>query len=82
MNQHTPIAIIGMSGIFPGATNLEKFWDNIINKVDTSSEVPENRWIVDSDLVYDPVHMPNKTISKRACFIQNDALESIQFKSG
>jgi len=82
MNQHTPIAIIGMSGIFPGAMNLDKFWDNIINKVDTASEVPKNRWIVDPDLVYDPVHTSNKTISKRACFIQNDALESIQFKSG
>ncbi|MBW1983860.1 MAG: hypothetical protein JRI53_04005, partial [Deltaproteobacteria bacterium] len=51
MNRHTPIAIIGMSGIFPGAMNLEKFWENIINKVDTASEVPENRWIVDPDLV-------------------------------
>ncbi|MCJ7772121.1 MAG: hypothetical protein MUP22_03190 [Desulfobacterales bacterium] len=81
MNHH-PIAIIGMSGIFPGALNLDKFWDNIIKKVDTSSDVPKNRWILDPDLVFNPAYTPNKTISKRACFIQNDALESIEFKSG
>jgi len=25
------IAVIGMSGRFPGAGNIEEFWDNLIN---------------------------------------------------
>ncbi len=31
------IAIIGMSGRFPGAATVEKFWDNLINGIETTS---------------------------------------------
>ncbi|NEP80318.1 MAG: hypothetical protein F6K39_20410, partial [Okeania sp. SIO3B3] len=31
------IAIIGMSGRFPGARNLEEFWDNLKNGVESIS---------------------------------------------
>lgn len=82
MKHHSPIAIIGMSGIFPGANTLDEFWTNIINKVDTAGEVPENRWIIHPDRVHDPILTPNKTISKKACFIQNETLEAIRFKPG
>ncbi|SMB25369.1 Modular polyketide synthase [Sterolibacterium denitrificans] len=46
-----PIAIIGMACIFPGAPNLQRYWDNIVNGVDAISEVPEQRW---ASLFYDP----------------------------
>ena len=39
-----PVAIIGMSSIFPGADHLSEFWDNILNKVNSITEVPESRW--------------------------------------
>ncbi len=35
-----PIAIIGMSGRYPGAENLEAFWDNLAHGRDLISEVP------------------------------------------
>lgn len=38
------IAIIGMSSIFPGANNTTQFWDNLINKRDSISEIPKDRW--------------------------------------
>jgi len=82
MKQRPLIAIIGMAGVFPGATTLEEYWDNIIHKVDTAGDVPENRWIVEPDRVVDRRLTPNKTISKRACFIQNDAFNSIHFEPG
>ena len=37
------VAVIGMSCIFPGAGDVETFWQNIINKVDATQLVPENR---------------------------------------
>lgn len=44
-NKYTgEIAIIGMSGIFPKAANLDEFWDNLLNKKDCISEVPIERW--------------------------------------
>lgn len=46
-----PIAIIGMACIFPGAPNLQRYWDNIVNGVDAISEVPAQRW---ASVFYDP----------------------------
>lgn len=37
------IAIIGMSAIFPGAPNVQTYWENILNKIDAIKEVPANR---------------------------------------
>lgn len=39
----TDIAIVGMSCVFPGAGDMEAFWQNILNKVDSIQVVPENR---------------------------------------
>lgn len=76
---HPPIAVIGMAGIFPGALTVEQFWGNILNKVDTCREVPENRWTVSPDRAFDPSGAPDKTISKRACLIEQGLLGKIQF---
>jgi len=38
------IAIIGMSGIFPGAANLEQFWENLEQQKDSVTEIPPSRW--------------------------------------
>jgi acyl transferase domain-containing protein len=42
-----PIAIIGMSGRYPGAENLDAFWDNLAHGRDLISEVPPDRWPLD-----------------------------------
>lgn len=39
-----PIAIIGLAGRFPGAPDMERFWDNLKNAVDSISEIPAERW--------------------------------------
>ncbi|WP_052429550.1 beta-ketoacyl synthase N-terminal-like domain-containing protein [Paenibacillus borealis] len=46
------IAIIGISGAFPGARNLDEFWNNLKNGVDCISEIPPQRW--DHSRYYDP----------------------------
>nr|WP_238651998.1 beta-ketoacyl synthase N-terminal-like domain-containing protein [Paenibacillus piscarius] len=46
------IAIIGISGAFPGARNLDEFWNNLKNGVDSISEIPAERW--DHSRYYDP----------------------------
>nr|BAP05595.1 CalG [uncultured Candidatus Entotheonella sp.] len=47
-----PIAIIGMSGRYPGAADLDQFWQNLTRGVDSVVEVPASRWNV-ADF-YDP----------------------------
>ncbi|CAM3145501.1 SDR family NAD(P)-dependent oxidoreductase [Janthinobacterium lividum] len=38
------IAIIGISGRFPGAPDLETFWENLRNGCDSVTEIPADRW--------------------------------------
>lgn len=39
-----PIAIIGMAGRYPGARDLDSFWRNLCNGVDSVTEIPLERW--------------------------------------
>jgi acyl carrier protein len=46
------IAVIGMSGRYPQANNLEEFWNNIVQGRNCITQVPSNRW--DVNRYYDP----------------------------
>ena len=60
-----------MGGRFPGAENIETFWQNILNRVDTSDEVPASRWGIAPDVMYHPQPQPDKAYSKR-CHLISD----------
>jgi acyl transferase domain-containing protein len=53
------IAIIGMACIFPGAPNLQTYWQNICSKVDAVGEPPQD-W--GDDLFFDPNSKENDRI--------------------
>ncbi|MCP4215388.1 MAG: KR domain-containing protein, partial [bacterium] len=38
------IAIVGISGKFPGAEDIDQFWENLLAGKDSVSEIPRNRW--------------------------------------
>lgn len=38
------IAIIGISGRFPGASNIQEYWDNLVSGTDHITRVPKARW--------------------------------------
>ncbi|MFH0348563.1 SDR family NAD(P)-dependent oxidoreductase [Bacillus vallismortis] len=42
--QSEDIAIIGMSGIFPGSKNLDEFWKHLESETNLITEVPRERW--------------------------------------
>ncbi|ASZ12882.1 hypothetical protein CK934_18935 [Chitinophaga sp. MD30] len=57
------IAIVGMSGQFPRAANLDLYWDNLKQGKDCVTEVPGERW--STDAFYDAdITAPGKTVSK------------------
>ncbi len=58
--KNTDIAIVGMSCLFPGAENLDTFWDNVLNGIDSNTEVPEDR--------IDPEYFKFSTNSKDAFY--------------
>ena len=73
-----PIAIIGMSAIFPQADNLQDYWDNILNEIDSITDVPASRWAVED--YYDPdPNAPDKTYCKRGGFIPDIDFDPVEF---
>jgi acyl transferase domain-containing protein/pimeloyl-ACP methyl ester carboxylesterase/acyl carrier protein len=74
-----PIAIIGMSGIFPEARDLNEFWENLLEGKDCIREIPKERW--DWRSFYgDPKQENNKTNIKWGGFIQGiDEFDSLFF---
>lgn len=62
------IAVVGMSGRFPMAKDLNEFWDNILNGKDCISEIPIERWDW-KELYGDPNKEVNKTNIKWGGFI-------------
>jgi len=65
-----PVAIIGMSAQFPGAPDIDTFWDVLNEGRNTISEVPSERWDW-RDYWGDPLSEPGKGNVKWGGFIQD-----------
>ncbi|MTI85599.1 MAG: type I polyketide synthase [Firmicutes bacterium] len=67
-----PIAIVGIGGIFPGAFELETFWEGIRNGISSSRRIPEGRWAVSPDEVFSPYGIcSDRVVSLRGCYIDD-----------
>ncbi len=65
------IAIVGIGGVFPGARDLDEFWQNILDARDTAIDVGADRWHLDPGDLYSADLDPDKVNSRRACLIQD-----------
>lgn len=73
-----PIAIVGMSGLLPKAHTHREYWQNIIDGVDCTSEVPASRWSLDD--YYDADRsVPDKTYSRRGAFLPDVEFDPLEF---
>ena len=50
----TKIAIIGTSGLFPGSSTPEEFWDNLMQGRDLTGMATDEDFGVDPELFYQP----------------------------
>ncbi len=64
------IAIIGLSGRYPMADNLQEFWDNLKNGKDCITEIPSKRWN-HADYYEEKKGKPGKTYSKWGGFVND-----------
>ena len=69
MSVNDTIAIVGMSGLFPGALDTSALWANVCAKFDATREVSPGRWIAGPDAMLRPGHQPDKTYSARCCLL-------------
>lgn len=66
--ENNNIAIVGISGRFPGAQDLDDFWENLVAGKDCITEIPSDRWDW-RDYDGDPAKEANKTNVKWGGFI-------------
>lgn len=84
VNDHTgswkqePIAIIGLSCIFPQASDEKQFWSNLRRGIDAITEVPSSHW--DPQDYYDPdPKRPDKTYARRGGFLTPIPFDPLEF---
>lgn len=76
--QNDKIAIVGMSGRFPGAATHEKLWELLENGLDVHREVPKDRF--DPQAHCDPSGKgKNKSHTPYGCFIDEPGLFDPRF---
>ncbi|MGB3466989.1 MAG: SDR family NAD(P)-dependent oxidoreductase, partial [Cyclobacteriaceae bacterium] len=77
---HEEIAIVGLSGRYPGADNLEEFWENLKQGKDSITEIPADRWDIATMYDADP-GAKGKISSKWGGFINDvDKFDPVFFK--
>lgn len=68
MSSSSPIAIVGLGGLFAGAGDVRAFWRNVVDGVDALGDVPQSHWLMEDYLDRD-VAAPDKTYSVRGGFV-------------
>ncbi|MFI1720552.1 SDR family NAD(P)-dependent oxidoreductase [Streptomyces sp. NPDC020489] len=61
------VAVIGAAGRYPGAPDLESFWQLLRDGRSGITEVPASRW--DHRRLWSPQHTPGRTVSKWGGFL-------------
>ncbi len=73
----SPIAVVSMAGLFPGAPDLDAFWRLIAEARSTAVEVPPDRWpTAAADLLAPAPAPPGRVLTSRACFLDDFDLGS------
>jgi acyl transferase domain-containing protein/3-hydroxymyristoyl/3-hydroxydecanoyl-(acyl carrier protein) dehydratase len=70
MDNRSPIAVVGMAGVFPGAFDTDAFWTNILDKFDATVDVPDHRWIEPAGQVVQSAPAADRAVSRRCCLIE------------
>ena len=67
-----PIAIVGMGGVFPGASSLEEFWRIVERGHDTCRTVPAGRWALTPEAILSTTPgTADSVLTNRGCFVED-----------
>ena len=73
-----PVAVIGISCLFPGAENLAAYWAAIKNGLNAIGEIPSSHWSAED--YYDPdPKAEDKTYGKRGGFLKPVPFEPLKY---
>ena len=68
LSQPSPIAVVGVSALFPGSVGSQRFWHNILEGKDFIEEIPADHWLIEDYYDPDPAQ-PGKIYAKRGAFL-------------
>ncbi|MER5867269.1 SDR family NAD(P)-dependent oxidoreductase [Kitasatospora sp. NPDC002040] len=73
-----PIAIVGLSALYPKSRDLREFWGNVVEAQDCIEGVPSTHWDLDEHYDPDP-SAPDKTYSRHGGFIPTVDFNPMEF---
>ncbi len=73
-----PLAVVGLSALFPKAASAEEFWSNIRRGVDSITEVPDTHWNPD-DYFDENQKSPDMTYARRGGFLSPVPFDPLEF---
>jgi acyl transferase domain-containing protein/NADP-dependent 3-hydroxy acid dehydrogenase YdfG len=73
-----PIAITGLSALFPQARSVDEFWRLILSGRDCMQEIPATHWLVEDYYDADP-KAPGKTYSKHGAFLKDVQFDPVAY---
>ncbi|HMD49260.1 MAG TPA: beta-ketoacyl synthase N-terminal-like domain-containing protein, partial [Bryobacteraceae bacterium] len=76
--RNEPIAIVGMSALFPGSQDEAGFWRDIVAGKDLITDVPAHRWLIEDHYDPDP-RAEDKTYCKRGAFLPHFSFDPLEF---
>ena len=73
-----PLAVVGISALFPKASNAEEFWSNIRRGIDAITEIPTTHWNPDDYFDSNP-KSPDMTYARRGGFLSPLPFDPLEF---
>ncbi|WP_405625717.1 SDR family NAD(P)-dependent oxidoreductase [Streptomyces sp. NBC_01396] len=73
-----PIAIVGLSALYPKSRDLREFWGNVVSAADCIEDVPATHWDLSEHYDPDP-SVPDKTYARRGGFIPTVDFNPLEF---
>ena len=73
-----PIAVVGVSALFPGSEGSQSFWRNILAGKDLMTDVPSNHWLVE-DYYDSEIGKARKTYANRGGFLPSVDFDPMAF---
>ena len=83
MSEHSrsnrpPVAIVGVSALFPGSVDSTGFWNDILAGTDRMTDVPPSHWLIDDHFDADP-SVPDRTYGRRGGFLDPVDFDALAF---
>ena len=76
--RQVPIAVVGVSALFPGSPDENGFWRDILAGRDLIRDVPPSHWLIEDYYDADPA-APDKTYARRGAFLDPVPFDTLGF---